>query len=277
MRSGILTLTTDFGPDGLYVAAMKGVILAAVPEAQLVDVSHAIAPQNILEGAFVLAGIVDTFPAETVHLAVIDPGVGTARRLVAARVADQWFVLPDNGLLSGVMRGRTCSVIYEITNPEIHRPEVSATFHGRDILAPAAAYLLRGGDPEQLGPKRHGVIRLANFEPRPDDGGLVGEVIFRDAFGNLITNVPAEQLTGQSWRIDLAGEHITGLSRTYGDHPPGSLIAVIGSSHWLEIAVVNGDAARYLSAGPGTTVRFRRMDVRETPDESSRKPRRPTA
>jgi len=260
MRQGILTLTTDFGTGGPYVAAMKGIILAAAPETQLVDVSHEIAPQNILEGAFVLAGIVDAFPPETVHLAVIDPGVGTPRRLVAAQIADQWFVLPDNGLLSGLLNGRSSPRIHEISNPAIWRSEVSATFHGRDILAPAAAYLLRGGDADQLGPRRQDVIRLANFEPRTDDGGLVGEVVFRDNFGNLITNVPNDRLDGRDWQIEIAGERIAGLSRTYGDHPPGTLVALIGSSRWLEIAVVNGDAARQLSAGPGTTVKFRRLD-----------------
>jgi S-adenosylmethionine hydrolase len=263
MRPGILTLTTDFGADGPYVAAMKGIVLGLVPEGvQLVDVSHAIAPQNILEGAFVLAGIVDAFPPGTVHLAVIDPGVGTDRRLVAARVAEQWFVLPDNGLLSGVVRGRRPTEIREITNQAICRPQISATFHGRDILAPAAAHLLRGGDPAELGPTREKLIMLANFEPRADDAGLVGEVIFRDAFGNLITNVPAERLASappEAWVIELAGERIEGLRRTYGEQPPGMLIALTGSTGWVEIAVVNGDAGRQLTAGPGMTVWFRRV------------------
>ena len=151
MKPGILTLTTDFGIGGPYVAAMKGVVLGLAPGTQIVDVCHTIAPQNILEGAFVLAGIVDAFPAGTVHLVVIDPGVGTDRRLVAARLADQWFVLPDNGLITGVARNQPLQGIWEITNPAIRRPVVSDTFHGRDILAPAAAHLLRGGDPAELG------------------------------------------------------------------------------------------------------------------------------
>src|SRR5258707_4917500 len=117
VRPGILTLTTDFGSDGPYVAAMKGIVLGLAPGTQLVDVSHSIAPQNILEGAFVLAGIVDAFPPGTVHLAVVDPGVGTDRRLVAVLVADQWFVAPDNGLLGGVVRNRQPSIIREISNP----------------------------------------------------------------------------------------------------------------------------------------------------------------
>lgn len=261
MRPGILTLTTDFGADGPYVAAMKGVVLGLAPGTQLVDVSHAVAPQNILEGAFVLAGILDAFPAGTVHLAVVDPGVGTERRLVAASVADQWFVAPDNGLLGGVIRGRQVAGIWEITNPEIRRSWVSATFHGRDILAPAAAHLLLGRDPEEFGPRRTKVITLTNFEPRTDESGIVGEVIFRDAFGNLITNVSASRLAGvepDAWAVEIAGETIDGLSRTYGDRPAGSLVALAGSSGWIEVAVVNGDAGRALTAGPGTTVWFRR-------------------
>src|SRR5262249_50136698 len=153
--------------------------------------------QNILEGAFVLASIVDTFPPGTVHLAVIDPGVGTDRRLIAARVADQWFVAPDNGLLSGVTRGRTPLEIRELANPGLRRPVVSHTFHGRDIMAPAAAHLLLGGEASELGPSLTKIVTLANFEPREHRqgdraGGLLGEVLFRDPFGNLITNVRGE-------------------------------------------------------------------------------------
>src|SRR5262245_21816901 len=169
MRPGILTLTTDFGMVGPYVAALKGVLLDLVPGTQLVDVCHTISPQNILEGGFVLAGIVDVFPKGAVHLAVVDPGLGTERRLIAVWLADQWFVLPDNGLITGVARGRTPAEIWEITNPALRRSVVSATFHGRDILAPAAAHLLRGGSPDQLGPPRTKFITLRNFEPTADE------------------------------------------------------------------------------------------------------------
>lgn len=263
MRKPILTLTSDFGRDGPYVAAMKGVVLGLAPETQLIDVSHAVAPQNVLEGAFILAGIVDAFPSGTVHLAVVDPGVGTERRLIAVSVADQWFVAPDNGLLGGVVLGRDVAGIWEITNPDLWRAKVSSTFHGRDILAPAAAHLLLGRDPDSLGPKRPKLITLANFEPRGDERGIVGEVIFRDAFGNLITNVSASRLSADpasSWQVEIAGETICGVSRTYGDRPPGSVVAIPGSSGWIEVAVVNGDAARTLTAGPGTTVWFRRQE-----------------
>jgi S-adenosylmethionine hydrolase len=261
VKPGIVTLTTDFGTAGPYVAALKGVLLDLAPNVQLVDVCHTISPQNILEGGFVLAGIVDVFPKGTVHLAVIDPGVGTERRLIAAKVADAWFVVPDNGLLTGVARGRELSGIWELTNPALQRSVVSATFHGRDILAPAAAHLTRGGDPAQLGPRRTGFITLRNFEPNADGQGFAGEVIFRDAFGNLITNINVDHIRDtprDSWAIEIAGECIQGILRTYGDRPSGTLIALVGSSGWVEVAVVNGDAARQLTAGAGTTVWIRR-------------------
>jgi S-adenosylmethionine hydrolase len=261
MRPGILTLTTDFGTSGPYVAAMKGVVLGLAPGAQLVDVCHTIAPQNILEGAFILAGVVDAFPDGTVHLGVVDPGVGSDRRLIAAALKGHWFVLPDNGLLSGVARDQAPDGIWEITNPKIRRAVVSATFHGRDILAPAAAHLLIGGDPAELGPARTKFVALRNFKLIEDERGFVAEVIFRDAFGNLVTNIPAAKIDSaapESWLFAVASENIEGLTRCYSDRPTGSLVALVGGTGWVEIAVVNGDAAQRLSAGPGSTVWVRR-------------------
>ncbi|MDR3636777.1 MAG: SAM-dependent chlorinase/fluorinase [Isosphaeraceae bacterium] len=261
MAARILTLTTDFGTDGPYVAAMKGVVLSLAPGTQLVDVSHTVSPQNILEGAYVLADLVEAFPAGTVHLAVIDPGVGTDRRLIAASIADQWFVLPDNGLLSGVTRNRSPAGIWELANPALRRPAVSPTFHGRDILAPAAAHLLTGGEPAVLGPVRTKFVSLKNFKFIEDERGGVGEVLFRDSFGNLITNIPAETIAGAatgSWTFEIAGARVEGLVTTYAERPAGTLVALVGSTGWVEVAVVNGDAARLLSAGPGTTVWLRK-------------------
>lgn len=260
----ILTLTTDFGAHGPYVAALKGVVLGLVPEVRLVDVCHSIAPQNILEGAFVLASIFDAFPPGTVHLVVVDPGVGTERALIAVRLGGQWVVAPDNGLFGGVLRLHRPEEIREIRNPALRRGPVSNTFHGRDILAPAAAHLLLKRDPGELGPPRPSVVQLANFEPRPDGDGLVGEVIYRDAFGNLITNVSAHRLAADDWVVELAGQRIEGLVHTYGDRPTGSLVALAGSSGWIEVASVNGDAGLSLGAGPGTTVWFRRRHATTT-------------
>jgi S-adenosylmethionine hydrolase len=260
-RPGIVTLTTDFGTNGPYVAALKGILVGMVPGVQLIDVCHTISPQNILEGAFVLAGIVDAFPPGTVHLAVVDPGVGTDRRLIAVALADQWFVLPDNGLITGAARGRTPARIWEIANPALRRPIVAPTFHGRDILAPAAAHLLQEGDPAELGPVRTKFITLRNFEPAVNQNGFVGEVLFRDAFGNLITNFSAAQLGDvdpKDWIVELGGARIEGLVHTYSERPTGTLVALIGSSGWVELAIVNGDAAEQLSAGSGATVWIRR-------------------
>jgi S-adenosyl-L-methionine hydrolase (adenosine-forming) len=258
---GIVTLTTDFGLSGPYVAAMKGIVLGQVPGAQVVDVSHTISPQNVLEGAFVLAAIVDAFPAGTVHLAVIDPGVGTERRLIAVALADQWFVLPDNGLITGIASGRVPTGIWQITNPTISPPSIAPTFHGRDILAPAAAHLLLGRDPAELGPVRTRFITLRNFQPDVNPNGLVGEVLFRDAFGNLITNIAGGRLgdePSREWFVEIAGSRLDGLVRTYGESPAGTLVALIGSSGWLEVAVVNGDASKRLDVGAGATVWLRR-------------------
>jgi S-adenosylmethionine hydrolase len=260
MNSRIVTLTTDFGHGGPYVAAMKGILLGLAPEATLVDVCHSIAPQNVLEGAFVLAGIVDAFPAGTVHLAVVDPGVGTDRRILVVKASDQWFVLPDNGVITGVTRSHEVQGVWDVKNPNLARTDVSPTFHGRDVMAPAAAHLRNGGDPADLGPATDTFITLRNFEPCAVENGCIGEVIFKDTFGNLITNIKVEHLAARPhshWIAEIAGRRVEGITRTYGDRPTGSLVALLGSGGWVEIAVVNGDAGRFLSAGPGTTVWLR--------------------
>ncbi len=158
---GIVTLTTDFGLAGSYVAEMKGVILSLAPGTTLVDVTHTIGPQDIGAGALVLANLLGAFPAGTVHLAVVDPGVGTDRSIVAVDVEGVWFVLPDNGLVSAAAQRGEVRGVWQVANPILRRSNVSATFHGRDIMAPAAAFLARGGDPDQLGPSPR---------PRPASG-----------------------------------------------------------------------------------------------------------
>ncbi len=189
--------------------------------------------------------------------------MGTDRRLIAVAVGDHYFVVPDNGLIGGVLRGRNLKGIWEICNPSLRRPNVSATFHGRDILAPAAAHLARGGDPAELGPSLANIVLPSSLEPVEDEAGIVGEVVFLDSFGNLITNIPRDRLgsvASPGWSVEILGQSIDGLIRTYGECPPGSLVALIGSSDRVEVAVVNGDAARRLKAGRGTPVRLRRNE-----------------
>jgi S-adenosylmethionine hydrolase len=262
MSERILTLTTDFGAEGPYVASMKGVVLGLAPRTTIVDVTHAIEPQNVSEAAFVLASVTPFFPRGSVHLAVVDPGVGTSRELIAAEVDGSWYVLPDNGLIAGVLRGRDPSGIWAIRNPAIRLSVVSATFHGRDILAPAASHLLLGRDPAELGPPLDRIVLPSSLEPAEDAAGLVGEVVFIDAFGNLITNIHRDRLGETplpSWSVEVNDVTIPYLIRTYGDCPPGALVALIGSSDRLEVAVVNGNAARRLDAQRGTPIVLRRL------------------
>jgi S-adenosylmethionine hydrolase len=260
MRRPLLTLTTDFGPHGGYVAEMKGVVLGMVPDATIVDVCHTIAPHAVAEGAFVLERLPGAFPNGTVHLAVVDPGVGTDRRLVAAEAAGQWWLGPDNGLFARVLRAHPPSRAFAITNAALRRHEVSSTFHGRDILAPAAAHLLWGDRPHLLGPEVDpgGLVPLGDLDPVATPDGLAGRVQCVDAFGNLLTNVPAAALAGGGWTVEAGGQALGGLVRTYGERPAGTAVALVGSGGYLEVAVVQGSAARSLGLGVGSVVSCRR-------------------
>ena len=265
--SAVLTLTTDFGVDDAYVASMKGVILGINPEARLVDICHTISPQNVAEAAFVLGDAVPHFPPRTVHLVVVDPGVGTQRRAVVLRTLEADFVAPDNGVLSYVMDdsvpedsdGRRRlggnSQAYGITNQEYARHPVSPTFHGRDIFAPAAAHLTLGVTPDRLGER---VDSLASVPlPRPlraADGTVTGHILHIDRFGNLITNLTATDLPAGPPTIEVGGHVISGLSRTYAE--ADGLLALIGSSDRLEISLRDGSARSHLGAAVGDEIRI---------------------
>src|SRR5438477_6068578 len=189
MLRPIITLTTDFGAESPYVAQMKGVILSICRDVELVDISHAIGAQNVREGAVVLADVTPRFPAGTIHLAVVDPGVGTARRIVYADFSQQQYVAPDNGLLSVVGGSGPPGRFFAIENPKYWLAEPSQTFHGRDIMAPVAAHLARGIAPEKLGPPLDELVMLDWPQPRKSGRRLIGEVLYVDSFGNLITNL----------------------------------------------------------------------------------------
>ncbi|NLX94562.1 MAG: SAM-dependent chlorinase/fluorinase [Rhodopirellula sp.] len=254
----IITLTTDFGMGSPYVAAMKGVILTINPAATVVDITHAVRPQDIRHGAVVLDDVAEQFPPGTIHVAVIDPGVGTARAIVYARIGRQRYVAPDNGLLSRLARRTAPSQLIRIENRDWFRQPVSSTFHGRDIMAPVAARLSLGRDPLQLGPPIERLTDLAwpEVQIRPDR--IVGTVLQIDSFGNLITNITAEMLAGRptdNRACIVANIYETwGIYHSYGEQPDGMLIALIGSNGRLELSVVGDNAAERLGIQIGEPV-----------------------
>lgn len=255
----VVTLTSDFGQADWYVGAMKGVILSIAPDVILVDISHDIRPHDIRQAAFILYAAVPCFPPGSIHLVVVDPGVGSARRPVAVRTDQAHFVAPDNGVLSHVLAVAQDppAMAVVLNNPHFHRQPVSRTFHGRDIFAPAAAHLARGLPLENLGDP---IADLVTFPvpaplPRPG-GGWQGHVLHIDRFGNLILDVREEDL-GAADRvvIEVAGRRITGLSRTYAEAAPGELLAYVGSTRGhLEVALREGNAAESLGLAVGDGV-----------------------
>lgn len=264
----IITLTTDFGLTDAYVAAMKGVILGINPEARLVDICHSIKPHHIRQAAFVLSTAYSFFPPGTVHLVVVDPGVGTERRAIILKTPSASLVAPDNGALSYIIEqfsagAKTAALPPEltaiaITNPKFWRSPVSSTFHGRDIFAPVAAWLTRGYPATAFGETISSVVTLPLAHPRQTpDGTLVGNIVHIDNFGNLITNIRSTDLppATPSITIEINNHRIYGLSHTYGDGQ--GLLALIGSSGYLELAVKEGNASTFLSATIGNEVRIR--------------------
>jgi S-adenosylmethionine hydrolase len=254
----IITLTTDFGAGSPYVAAMKGVVLSINPEAVLVDVTHSVPPQDVRQGAIVLADAAPWFPAGTIHVAVVDPGVGTARKLVWAEIGGGQFLAPDNGLLSLLARRTRPSRMAALTAARYWLAPLSATFHGRDILAPVAARLSLGLDPGRLGPPQDALVELDWPEVRIVPRQIQGSVQSIDSFGNLVTDITVEVLAGvptdETTRI-VCGDHETfGIFRAYGDQPDMTLIALIGSTGRLELAIVGESAAAMLAVAIGTPV-----------------------
>lgn len=271
-----IVLTTDFGLADAFVGVMKGVILNINPRAVIIDLTHDLPPQEVAAAAFVLGVNHPYFPPDTIQVAVVDPGVGTARRAVLLATPTARFIAPDNGLLSGILKDYLDTppaspglvsvppplAAYELTNPDYRRPTVSKTFHGRDVFAPAAAHLSLGRPPESFGPPLSELVWQPLAAPVVQDSRVQGEVIYIDRFGNLITNIPAGQLPAAPLTVSIADLTIPGLSRTFHDpettpaafpqSPP--LIALIGSNGYLEIAVPDGNAAAVLGVGNGAPV-----------------------
>ena len=250
----VVTLTTDFGVRDPYVAEMKGVMLGLVPDVRLVDITHDVDSHDVVGAALILEAAIAFFPPGTVHLAVVDPGVGTARRGLVVTTETASFVAPDNGLLTPIFT-RGAWRAFELSAADLRLPRVSRTFHGRDVFAPAAAHLVRGVVPERFGPALDDPVRLPWPEVHALGGAVAGAVVHVDRFGNLITSIAADTVEGlgREASIHIAGRHLP-LVGTYADLPRGGAGALIGSSNRLEIAVREGSAAVLLHARRGTPV-----------------------
>ena len=248
-----ITFMTDFGTRDAYVAAMKGVAYSICPDAVLVDITHEIPPQDVPTGAYVLADAAPMFPKGTIHVCVVDPGVGTTRRGVAIETDDGIFVGPDNGLFGLCLRRTPARRSVSLENPELRRPLVSSTFHGRDIFAPAAAHLASGVDLSRFGPAVHDLARLPLPQPVKHKGSIEGEVVHVDRFGNLVTNIDAAALPVVR-SVDIGFVSIAGLASTFGSAAHGELLALVGSSGFLEVSVRDGSATDRLGIGRGTMV-----------------------
>jgi S-adenosylmethionine hydrolase len=255
----LITLTTDFGLTAPYVAAMKGALLGVCPAARILDLSHQIRPQDVRHAAYFLAVAVPAFPPEALHVVVVDPGVGTDRSVLYIESTSCRLLAPDNGCWTQIDFPAP-PVVRRLTEARFWRHPVSATFHGRDIFAPVAGHLARGIHPAELGPVIDGWVTLSIPRPRlAENGELVGEVLFIDDFGNVITNIPGGLLrTGTFVRI--GAREIRQLVRTYGDARPGELVALVSSCGHLELAVVQGNAAANLAVAVGAPVRLVQTD-----------------
>ena len=275
-----IVLTTDFGSVDAYVGVMKGVILSINPQASILDLSHQVQPQNLQQAAFLLSTSHHYFPPAAIHVVVVDPGVGTHRKILLLVTPTARFLAPDNGVLSRVLLdhlpnlpGQPGSVevpdecsVYALSNPEYWLHPVSNTFHGRDIFAPVAAHLSLGAEPAELGERVEQVTWLPSTEPVHEGEVIRGQVIYQDHFGNLVTNIPQRLLAqANQVTVTIKGERIRGLSRTFHDDSGSSgkslagtiLLALIGSHGYLEVAVRDGSAALALPAQVGDSVTVR--------------------
>ena len=257
MTPSIVALLTDFGSRDWYAAAMKGVILSRAPRARLIDITHEIPPQDVMAGAVTLAAAAPWFPPGTVFVAVVDPGVGTKRALLAARADGRYFIGPDNGLLSLVLEQAARRTVVRLTARRYWLPEISRTFHGRDIMAPVAAFLVRGGSLQRLGPPQPRITALAVPAVVKQGRMIRGAILHVDVFGNLITNLRARTwVPASQWdrAVLRCGRRRASVVSSYANGRPKQLIAVIGASGLIELAVRNGSAARALRAKRGDRV-----------------------
>ena len=261
MSIRVITLLTDFGTDDYFVGAMKGVILTRSPTSVLVDITHSIPPQDIRAAAFTLSAAYSYFPSGSIHLAVVDPGVGSDRRPVLVEAASHLFVGPDNGLFSLVLEQVPAARIRHLINTSYFLPNRSSTFHGRDIFAPVAAALAQGLPPEDLGPTVQDPIRLASIRCESmSDGTVVGQIMHIDHFGNCITNLPWDRLltlsAGRPFFLRVNEFQIQKLAQSYheGTSDPGQPFLIHGSAGYLEISVESNSASRQFKIRRGDPV-----------------------
>lgn len=255
----VLTITTDFGITNGFVGVMKGVIYGIAPDVKIVDITQLVSPHNVPEGAYAMWRAVPFFPPSSVHVGVVDPGVGTARRPIGARLGDQYFIAPDNGLLTPLIldaqkEGKRVEFVH-LDNPKYWLPKVSNTFHGRDIFAPTGAYLAAGVPLGELGTPISDLILLDLPQPERTENGWIAHVTIIDVFGNLTTDLPAKSLEEHmNSLVRIRGHEIDGIIPSYGHRETDDLVAVVDSEYYIELAVVNGSAAKKLGAQVGDVV-----------------------
>jgi S-adenosyl-L-methionine hydrolase (adenosine-forming) len=259
LTNPIITLTTDYGTNDHLVGVMKGAILKINPDAQIIDITHHVAPFDLLEGALAISSAYPYFPPRTIHVVVVDPGVGTERRPLLVSGQNQYFLAPDNGVLSGVYEKEHPVIVRNITSEHYFAQPVSKTFHGRDVFAPVAAWLSKSWQPGSMGEEITDFKRFAMPKPKEADGSLKGVVLKVDAFGNLITNFRAEDLAPESLesgavKLQVGTHAVTRLVPTFAHGNAGEAIAYVGSSGYLEVGVNKGSASKALGIGRGAVV-----------------------
>ena len=275
MPNAIITLTTDYGTNDHLVGTLKGVILKINPEVTIVDITHNVAPFDLLDGALAIGSAYTYFPPRTIHVVVVDPGVGTDRRPLLVSADNQYFIAPDNGVLSLVYERQQDVVVRHANAEHYFLQPLSKTFHGRDIFAPVAAWLSKGWQPASMGEDINDFKRFALPRPKSADGVLKGIVMRVDTFGNLVTNFRAEDLPESSSNdgtaavdFKIGSQQISRLVATFAQGNAGEPIAYLGSSGYLEIAINKGNASRTLGIGRGTPVVLEDTKVRSASESS---------
>ena len=258
MGKPIITLLTDFGTKDSYVASIKGVILSINPHCLVVDITHQVTPHDIQEGAFILANAYSYFPKGTIHLSVVDPGVGGARKPILLVTQNYFFIGPDNGLFTLVAQKERVTQVVVLTEQRYFLSKVSKTFHGRDLFASVAAHLSLGIKPVTFGHEMNTIIKIGFQKPMLKEGKLLGEILHIDTFGNLISNIDEERLLrftkGQPFMIGVGRKTIRGLKEGYEEGKKGETIALLGSSGFLEISVREGNAQKMLKLKTGDQI-----------------------